>query len=129
MSGERRRARNKPATREAGRDGRPSEPITELDPETQGSDVAEETEDQANQPGRLMGTLLLARELWRLIRGERQRTRKLRWLFSLLRPYRVRVAVTLVALLVATAAGLAPPTSPDGPSTTASPTATWARWI
>ncbi len=109
MSGERRRARNEPATREAGRDGRPSEPITELDPETQGSDVAEETEDQANQPGRLMGTLLLARELWRLIRGERQRTRKLRWLFSLLRPYRVRVAVTLVALLVATAAGLAPP--------------------
>jgi ATP-binding cassette subfamily B protein len=80
-----------------------------LDPETQGSDVAEETEDQANQPGRLMGTLLLARELWRLVRGERQRTRKLRWLFSLLRPYRGRVAVTLVALLAATAAGLAPP--------------------
>jgi ATP-binding cassette, subfamily B, bacterial len=109
VSAERRTERNEPATREAGRDGRPSEPITELDPETQGSDVAEETEDQANQPGRLMGTLLLARELWRLIRGERQRTRKLRWLFSLLRPYRVRVAVTLVALLVATAAGLAPP--------------------
>jgi ATP-binding cassette subfamily B protein len=80
-----------------------------LDPETQGSDVAEETEDETNQPGRLMGTLLLARELWRLIRGERQRTRKLRWLFSLLRPYRGRVAVTLVALIAATAAGLAPP--------------------
>jgi ATP-binding cassette subfamily B protein len=80
-----------------------------LDPETQGSDLAEETEDEANQPGRLIGTLLLARELWRLVRGERQRTRKLRWLFSLLRPYRGRVAVTLVALVAATAAGLAPP--------------------
>ena len=61
VSAERRRARNEPATRGAGRDGRPSDPITELDPETQGSDVAEETEDQANQPGRLIGTLLLAR--------------------------------------------------------------------
>ena len=45
-----------------------------------------------------MGTFLLLRELWRLVRGERQRTRKLRWLFGLLRPYRGRVAVTLVAL-------------------------------
>ncbi len=33
--------------------------ITERDPETQGSDLAEETEDQSNQPGRLAGTLLL----------------------------------------------------------------------
>jgi ABC-type multidrug transport system fused ATPase/permease subunit len=92
-------------------DGRPrdEDPILEVDPETQGSDVAEETEDQANQPGRLMGTLLLLRELWRLVRGERQRTRKLRWLFGLLRPYRARVVVTLVALVAATAAGLAPP--------------------
>ncbi|OLE36933.1 MAG: ABC transporter [Actinobacteria bacterium 13_1_20CM_3_68_9] len=56
-----------------------------------------------------MGTLLLLRELWRLVRGERQRTRKLRWLFGLLRPYRARVVVTLVALVAATAAGLAPP--------------------
>jgi ATP-binding cassette, subfamily B, bacterial len=95
--------------RASDRDGRPDDPITELDPETQGSDVAEETEDQANQPGRLMGTFLLLRELWRLVRGERQRTRKLRWLFGLLRPYRGRVAITLVALIAATAAGLAPP--------------------
>ena len=56
-----------------------------------------------------MGTFLLLRELWRLVRGERQRTRKVRWLFGLLRPYRGRVAVTLVALVAATAAGLAPP--------------------
>ena len=92
-------------------DGRPraEDPIVEVDPEAQGSDLAEETEDQANQPGRLIGTLLLIRALWRLVRGERQRTRKLRWLFGLLRPYRGRVVVTLVALLAATAAGLAPP--------------------
>jgi ATP-binding cassette subfamily B protein len=80
-----------------------------IDPETQGSDLAEQTEDQANQPGRLIGTLLLLRGLWSLIRGERQRTRKVRWLFGLLRPYRGRVVLTLVALVAATAAGLAPP--------------------
>jgi ABC-type multidrug transport system fused ATPase/permease subunit len=90
-------------------DGRRRDPVTEPDPETQGSDVAEETEDQANQPGRFAGTFLLFRDLWRLLRGERQRTRKLRWLFGLLRPYRSRVLVMLVALLAATAAGLAPP--------------------
>ncbi len=109
MSPARRGTRNGPATRDRGRDELPGDPIVEADPEMQGSDVAEETEDQANQPGRLIGTLLLARELWWLVRGERQRTRKLRWLFSLLRPYRGRVAVTLVALVAATAAGLAPP--------------------
>jgi ATP-binding cassette subfamily B protein len=104
------RERGGTPTGPAGRaDRRPGDPIAELDPETQGSELAEETEDQANQPGRLIGTLLLARELWRLVRGERQRTRKLRWLFGLLRPYRGRVAVTLLALLAATAAGLAPP--------------------
>ena len=109
MSGDPRETRNEQAAGRTDRDGHPDDPITELDPETQGSDVAEETEDQANQPGRLMGTFLLLRELWRLVRGERQRTRKLRWLFGLLRPYRGRVAVTLVALVAATAAGLAPP--------------------
>lgn len=85
------------------------EPITELDPGTQGSPVAEAAEEEANQPGRLVGTFLLARDLWRLIRGERQRTRKLRWLFGLLRPYRARVVLTCAALVVATGAGLAPP--------------------
>jgi ABC-type multidrug transport system fused ATPase/permease subunit len=109
VSGERRGARSEPSADGHDRNGRPDDPITALDPETQGSDVAEETEDQANQPGRLLGTFLLLRELWRLFRGERQRTRKLRWLFGLLRPYRARVMVTLVALLAATAAGLAPP--------------------
>ena len=79
------------------------------DPETQGSDVAEETEDQANQPGRLAGTLLLFRDLWRLLRGEDERGRKVRWLLSLLRPYRTQVILMTVALLIATAAALAPP--------------------
>jgi ATP-binding cassette subfamily B protein len=79
------------------------------DPETQGSDVAEETEDQANQPGRLAGTVLLFRDLWRILRGEDDRARKVRWLVSLLRPYRAQVILMGIALLVATAAGLAPP--------------------
>ena len=52
---------------------------------------------------------LLARELWRLVRGEDDRARKVKWLLGLLRPYRARVALMLVALLAATAAGLAPP--------------------
>jgi ABC-type multidrug transport system fused ATPase/permease subunit len=85
------------------------DPVTERDPEGQGSDVAAETEDQANQPGRLAGTLLLFRDLWRLIRGEDQRARKVRWMLALLRPYRMQVLAMMVALVVATAASLAPP--------------------
>ena len=49
------------------------------------------------------------RDLWRLVRGDTQRGRKLRWMAGLLRPYRGRVAVTGVAIVAATAAGLAPP--------------------
>jgi ATP-binding cassette subfamily B protein len=49
------------------------------------------------------------RRLWRIVRGEDQRGRKLRWMTGLLRPYRGRVALTLVAMLAATGAGLAPP--------------------
>ncbi|MEK6327517.1 MAG: ABC transporter ATP-binding protein [Actinomycetota bacterium] len=78
-------------------------------PEAQESDLAEDTEDQANQPGRFAGTLLLLRDLWRLIKGEDQRGRKLRWLLGLLRPYRIQVALMMVALVIATAAALAPP--------------------
>ena len=83
--------------------------VTERDPETQGSDVAVETEDQSNQPGRLAGTLLMFRDLWRLLRGEDERARKVRWMIGLLRPYRLQVAGMMVALLIATAAALAPP--------------------
>jgi ABC-type multidrug transport system fused ATPase/permease subunit len=52
---------------------------------------------------------LLAKELWRLGRGEDDRARKVRWLLGLLRPYRGRVVLMLVAMLAATGAGLAPP--------------------
>ena len=41
--------------------------------------------------------------------GEDQRGRKLRWMIGLLRPYRGRVALTGVAIVASTAAGLAPP--------------------
>jgi ATP-binding cassette, subfamily B, bacterial len=47
--------------------------------------------------------------LWRVIRGEDQRGRKLRWMAGLLRPYRGRVALTVLAILAATGAALAPP--------------------
>ncbi len=52
---------------------------------------------------------LLTNDLWRLARGEDERGRKVRWLLGLLRPYRGKVALMLVALVAATAAGLAPP--------------------
>ena len=91
------------------RELRDADPVTERDPETQRSDVAEETEDQANQPGRLAGTALMLRDIWRLIRGEDQRARKVRWMLGLLRPYRRQVTFMLIALVAATAAGLAPP--------------------
>src|SRR5262245_45007103 len=51
----------------------------------------------------------LLRSLWRLIRGEDNRGRKVKWPFSLLRPYRKQVLLTLVTLVLATAATLAPP--------------------
>jgi ATP-binding cassette subfamily B protein len=46
---------------------------------------------------------------WAIIRGERGRTRKLGKVLVLLRPYRLRVIVMFVALVLATAAALAPP--------------------
>jgi ABC-type multidrug transport system fused ATPase/permease subunit len=55
------------------------------------------------------GLVPLLAALWRLIRGEDQRGRKVRWLVSLLRPYRRQVALMFAALVVATAATLAPP--------------------
>jgi ABC-type multidrug transport system fused ATPase/permease subunit len=102
-----------PSTLDGGRSngsaGNDVDPVTQQEPEAQGSEVAEQTEDTANQPGRLAGTVLLLRDLWRLIRGEDQRGRKVRWLLGLLRPYRRRVWLMLLALVLATAAGLAPP--------------------
>jgi ABC-type multidrug transport system fused ATPase/permease subunit len=49
------------------------------------------------------------RSVWSTIRGERGRTRKLRKLLALLRPYRGRVILMFVALVLATGAALAPP--------------------
>ena len=46
---------------------------------------------------------------WLIVRGEDQRMRKVGGLLELLRPYRGRLALMFVALLIATAAGLAPP--------------------
>jgi len=54
-----------------------------------------------------IGRLFVA--LWRLVRGEDQRGRKVRWLVAQLRPYRGRVALMFLGLALATAAGLAPP--------------------
>ena len=63
-----------------------------------------------NESGINVGNIgALFRSLWRLIRGEDQRGRKVRWLLGLLRPYRKQVALMFVALLVATGAALAPP--------------------
>jgi ATP-binding cassette subfamily B protein len=52
---------------------------------------------------------LLFAALWRLVRGQDQRARKVRWMLGLLRPYRGKVALMFVALLLATGASLAPP--------------------
>jgi ATP-binding cassette subfamily B protein len=53
--------------------------------------------------------VLLFAAVWKLLRGQDQRARKVRWMIGLLRPYRGKVALMFVALLVATGAGLAPP--------------------
>ena len=52
---------------------------------------------------------LLFQDLWRLVRGDDGRGRKVRWLFGLLRPYRLQVGLMLGALVAGTAAALAPP--------------------
>ena len=58
---------------------------------------------------RLRNIFLLFAALWRLLRGEDQRGRKVRWMIGQLRPYRGRMALMFVALLIETGAGLAPP--------------------
>jgi ABC-type multidrug transport system fused ATPase/permease subunit len=66
-----------------------------------------ENEERAESP--LRNIALLFGALWRLLRGEDQRGRKVRWMIGLLRPYRGRMALMFVALLIETGAGLAPP--------------------
>jgi len=58
---------------------------------------------------RLRDAYLLLASAWRLVRGQDQRARKVRWMIGLLRPYRAKVALMFAALLVATATALAPP--------------------
>jgi ATP-binding cassette subfamily B protein len=58
---------------------------------------------------RFRNIMLLFGALWRLVRGQDQRGRKVRWMIGLLRPYRGRMALMFVALLIETGAGLAPP--------------------
>ena len=65
------------------------------------------TPEPGEQP--LRNVCLLFAALWRLVRGEDQRGRKVRWMIGLLRPYRGRMALMFVALLIETGAGLAPP--------------------
>jgi ABC-type multidrug transport system fused ATPase/permease subunit len=65
--------------------------------------------DPPSTQSRLGNVVLLFRALWRLLRGQDQRGRKVRWMIGLLRPYRGRMALMLVALLIETGAGLAPP--------------------
>lgn len=57
----------------------------------------------------MQGVYYLFRDLWRLFRGEDGRGRKVRWMLGLLKPYRARVVLMFVALLIATGAALAPP--------------------
>ncbi|HET9154696.1 MAG TPA: ABC transporter ATP-binding protein [Solirubrobacterales bacterium] len=48
-------------------------------------------------------------DLWRLLRGQDQRGRKVRWMIRLLQPYRGRLILMFTALLLETGAALAPP--------------------
>ncbi|MDQ3726391.1 MAG: ABC transporter ATP-binding protein, partial [Actinomycetota bacterium] len=59
--------------------------------------------------GRIGNVGQLFADLWRLVRGEDQRGRKVRWMLGLLRPYRRRLILMFTALLLETAAALAPP--------------------
>jgi len=72
-------------------------------------EVEAEQATYSPERNRLQEIFLLFAALWRLLRGEDQRGRKVRWLVGLLRPYRGRVALMFAALIAATAAGLAPP--------------------
>ena len=86
-------------------DGRGTEDAAPVDREQREEDEARESETRAP----LGDAWLLAKAVWRTIRGEDDRGRKVRWLFGLLRPYRARVLWMMVTLVIATAAALAPP--------------------
>jgi ABC-type multidrug transport system fused ATPase/permease subunit len=78
----------------------------------QSADTKQCEEDQARESetrAPFGDAWLLAKSVWRTVRGDDDRGRKVRWLFGLLRPYRVRVFWMMVALVLATAAALTPP--------------------
>jgi ABC-type multidrug transport system fused ATPase/permease subunit len=60
-------------------------------------------------PNPLRNIAMLFAALFRLVRGQDQRGRKVRWMIGLLKPYRGRMVLMFLALLVETGAGLAPP--------------------
>jgi ATP-binding cassette, subfamily B, bacterial len=63
-----------------------------------------------NGEGNGIGNVVrLLADLWRLVRGQDQRGRKVRWMIRLLRPYRGRMILMFTALLLETGAALAPP--------------------
>ena len=65
--------------------------------------------EAAPTENKLRNVFLLFGALWRLVRGEDQRGRKVRWMIRLLKPYRGRMALMFGMLLIETGAGLAPP--------------------
>ncbi len=88
----------------------PADGAADRGPEGERAFEAEQREESAyQQESRLRAALIMLGTLWRLVRGEDRRGRKLRWLLGLLRPYRRQVAGMFAGLLVATGAALAPP--------------------
>ena len=86
--------------------------MSERDEDRRVESVEEQEREEATwspERNRLREVFLLFASIWRLLRGEDQRGRKVKWLLGLLRPYRGKVALMFAALIVATAAGLAPP--------------------
>ncbi len=77
----------------------------EVDARLEREDEARESETRAP----LGDAWLLVKSVSRTIRGEDGRGRKVRWMLGLLRPYRMRVMLMMIALVIATAAALAPP--------------------
>ena len=77
----------------------------EVDARLEREDEARESETRAP----LGDAWLLVKSVSRTIRGEDGRGRKVRWMLGLLRPYRMRVLLMMIALVIATAAALAPP--------------------
>jgi ATP-binding cassette subfamily B protein len=75
------------------------------DREEREEDEARESETRAP----LGDAWLLVKSVSRTIRGEDGRGRKVRSMLGLLRPYRMRVMLMMIALVIATAAALAPP--------------------